>query len=1571
MQHCHAKACMFLFLLANFNSVCCTPDIRQYTRIVGKVCRPAGINAMTAKIDGTAYCRQISPGGTASPQQSFFLIPQFPYLALQKTKDCKLNFTCPENNNVILSSDAAFFRCTCAENFGRVNGLCEPCDAMEYSPVYSDRCFMCPQHTKLSKLDSTREEFDSNIHDVRYCTADTGYKIVDGMGNIGALLHEDLREPLFTVEPCVRCQKQTVCDLQFMRGTQTGVQPTTPCVPGSYRPQTNVERCVPCPRPFYCTGSAVLSLCPAHQHTLKDGASDIRQCVCRDAGIFRSKITGACERITNNHEYSPLCTSYEDHLRRWCEEKHQCRSNMMCAQGVVTVCSAGMFFDTMSAGCVVCPRGFYCVSGGLHACPMGSTTVATMSESASYCQCHAAYVHEPDATLEAGFSCHIADTGSLLSKQIAVKSVHTLSDPSLHHSMIFHMKKYTTSTSSSVAGILSINADTRQLFCYFMADTAAVLPNTTLTNKNTVQSIYYTMVSNLFPLVNSEIVSATMRRVSVATSNALRHAISLEVIILNRFDGIVYRGSVAGTTDEFATFALSTESWQLKYRFEGMFAYSVHLVPAMHMLIAVHQTSSVQNSSHLYYNLIVIREQDTPLSITTIGVPFTTNVSSGTYNLSQITMGLEPNYTTVSFDMKHVFRTTVNLDPWRIIRHDIFGQDLVAAASSPYTVPALTGLRLSSGPEIDIFDAFRAERLFFTHPLTKQFGVLTVQYGQCGSYQSTHRGTGFSCECNLGYTKHRHSNQCVLCDNTQGTCCRSPEECMLTRFRCSAGYFVSVLGGCELCPEDAFCHGGLRFHCPLNSKNSLPGSFDISSCKCRDGHFLQGTECKTCPSRLFCHSNRVFECPKNMQTIIQEAATVADCRCLPGFFLYSASTGCEPVSRGQYWLATNNRVRSCPPNMTTAYTQSLGLSSCRCMAGFKFDAAVETCVQCLVADEACYFDSRIVSCDRFAHQKSSPLRDRCVCVNGYYDVQGHTNEEVVMCKECPRGFYCSSNNAAGIVKCPAKMSSPSRSPSLVFCECESSEHILTYNQQTNSSECQCDRKFYSDNNRCTHCPAYMHVLPQNSTQLQKQGLQTCTCINGYMMGPTGCVPCRTGYVCDNRVQQSRQPCPFGTFSPIPGLQTVQQCLSCGANRLESAPQYARAVWSSPRTSHESCLGGFVAIRTLVHINVVASVFKFTAATDILRMDAMRSIISTVLNTDAYDIAYDYNNILQVTVTMRPEFINACMSVLLQYPTIWSKIVLASQQHATTYIYTAHGIFCSIVSAAAQQLYASDMRASLCQTPFHPSKFTVYPLTQSIVSEFMHKKRGIFPRATVLVQGSSLVNNIRASNEVVRIHNFFNAMLPVEDANRIVIVPVHGTVLAVFADTPGSALSLISSSVMRNSLLQTQSISAESTHFQLADCGSAVHALFGECTAAIPDTSGGMCNYCEPDMSFFSLSEQQCKPCTPPSERLCSTCCQNKDTLCVAPPESLSAAQLCGNTIHDFTEECDGTDLNSPLRSCCNNCKLDQGYYSDPPCTTRCGDFVVAIGIEECDSPGDFTCDMFQCKNVTRNRNNEL
>ena len=105
--------------------------------------------------------------------------------------------------------------------------------------------------------------------------------------------------------------------------------------------------------------------------------------------------------------------------------------------------------------------------------------------------------------------------------------------------------------------------------------------------------------------------------------------------------------------------------------------------------------------------------------------------------------------------------------------------------------------------------------------------------------------------------------------------------------------------------------------------------------------------------------------------------------------------------------------------------------------------------------------------------------------------------------------------------------------------------------------------------------------------------------------------------------------------------------------------------------------------------------------------------------------------------------------------------------------------------------------------------------------------------------------------------------------------------------------------------------------------------------------------------------------------MCISSCENWNTQC--PDESMlnTGRQLCGNGIHEFSEEWDTSDLASPLHKCCINCKLQTGFYTDPPCSTRCGDFLVANNVEECDSPGDFSCNMYTCKNQNFRQNVEL
>jgi len=130
----------------------------------------------------------------------------------------------------------------------------------------------------------------------------------------------------------------------------------------------------------------------------------------------------------------------------------------------------------------------------------------------------------------------------------------------------------------------------------------------------------------------------------------------------------------------------------------------------------------------------------------------------------------------------------------------------------------------------------------------------------------------------------------------------------------------------------------------------------------------------------------------------------------------------------------------------------------------------------------------------------------------------------------------------------------------------------------------------------------------------------------------------------------------------------------------------------------------------------------------------------------------------------------------------------------------------------------------------------------------------------------------------------------------------------------------------------------------------------------------LCRYCVPGMEFRSMKTQECEACTPARFLQCDTgvkyvaCTAERDAHCPTAASQV-AGSFCNNDFVDFGEQCDASAKYSKTAACCTDstCVMLEGYYTDPPCSTICGDGIVA-GLEECDSLTDSRCDMVFCTN---------
>jgi len=1455
----------------------------EYFRIVQKKC----LGAELLVLDGTEYCKTIRTGPGEQLQRSEALVVSFPYVVRAETNDCQLNYTCGQNEEAIVDSTDGFFRCMCKENFYKLENTCQQCTPGKFSPIFSNRLFECPPHSSHS----------NQVNDLQYCKADSGYEIIENFKDLSDLMTANSRVDMYSVALCNNCYKKTICDTTLLT-TQYDQSVSLPCEPGYFQ-NTDSAECLACLLDFFCLGDGVMQTCGPNARTLQTMSPSEASCICADVGVVRDPVERTCKVIAGTTEYSPACFSNSRSELRWCEKAHACPAHNMCVDGIRSQCGSGKYLESESGVCKVCPRGYYCQNGLMQKCPHGAITLGHSAQNVSFCHCLSQYVYHKDSSLAQGFFCQMRMTQN--QKHIAVVAVHELVQFD-YQDIVYHITQTSTESPSLAAAMILIQTSKLEMTLYFI-------------NNEAVVRLKHQIVQNEFPFENSEVVSATFGN----TRQEHGYEMVLSMLLINKFDGLVFSGTISGFLEFSGVFRVDVESWTLQYDFSDTIRYDILGAEGMHTLFAV------QTQDATSYRALCVNEYDGLLQTHTVLKQSNMNGDS------KFSAYLDSNYTIATFVQPDGFAISL---------------DTVSCELTLHVIPeSLKTLRLTirTDVQVDIFDAFRREYMMFVNYVKYELGVLQVGYGDCKHNEYSDMSTGFACVCLANYQRKINTPLCVLCDPLG--CCRDSIDCAMKKNACRSGFRLSANGECILCDHTAFCVGSEEFKCGKNSATLNRGSYQASDCICTQGLFQGTNGCEPCPAHFFCRDNIILQCPVHMQTTQSGARHESDCSCIPGYFMYTNGGQCEKVTHGSYWsldaATQRGTVRECPVNTTTFHSQSIGETSCRCAPGFKKNI---TCVECVGLNEACFFDSVVVLCDTDRKLTHSAKHDNCVCSSGYYKTHARAQ-----CEICPPGYYCTSTAISQISKCPSKMTSLAGATSIVFCFCRNQEQLPYYNQERGQTECRCNPKFYSVNSRCIQCPANMIVPPLSTDVVLFEGISTCVCMHGYMFRNGECVLCTAGYFCS---QGKVSACPHGRFSPVPGLGSADQCLICGNKNVTTMPD---------RTSVFTCLGDFVAFKSNVNVNLHKSVYIFSVNTDAIKTDDIIKRALVVFGLQRFDITHTYiRSKITYTITMQPEFITNTMSVLLKNPRIWANVVDSSKQDPMSYIYISHRIFCLFFSVVFHDMYSSDFGVSMCYLPFHVSKLSMTPAVSQISTEFMHNKKNLFTTYRIGMPPVLMFNELSA------IYNTLNYIFDVQTANPLIVVPLSGNSLAVFKDDGPFDLKNIPKKEFET-LLQTHILTERRLTMVLGDCQPAVESLFGTCVFALPSVTNIVCSYCEPDISYFNHERGECVPCSRANSTKCTACCGTSDTQCPDEDTPQSLQQLCGNAIQDFSEECDSSDVNSPLRTCCTNCKLNVGYYEDPPCSTRCGDFQIAQDVEECDAPGDFMCDMYTC----RNKNVEL
>jgi len=1153
----------------------------------------------------------------------------------------------------------------------------------------------------------------------------------------------------------------------------------------------------------------------------------------------------------------------------------------------------------------------------------------------------AQYVYREDASLAEGFFCQTHQ--GTKQTNIAVTSVHELVQFD-YQDIVYHITQKNTESLSLAAAMILIRTSKLEMMIYFIDNEAK--RNSTLVLD--IVKIKHQIVQTELPFENSKIVSATFEN----TRHKEGYEIFLSMLLINKYDGLVFSGTLSGFFASDGLFRVNIESWTLLYDFSDTLRYDILEAEGMQTLFAVETHDFKANASFSSYKALCVNENNGLVQTHSILKKSNINSESGMYENgdSNFSTYLDSDYTTATFRQSDGFAISLDTVSCNLTVHNV-------TRIISETIQTL-GLKIHTDIQVDIFDAFRQEYMMFVNYVKYELGVLQVDYGDCKQNEYSDVSTGFHCVCVDNYSRKINAPVCVLCDKLLLSCCRNSIECAMKKNACRSGFRLSVDGECILCDHTAFCVGSEEFKCGKNSATLNHGSSQASDCICTQGLFQGTNGCEQCPLRFFCRDNVIRQCPLHMQTTQPGARDVSDCSCVPGYFMYTDGGQCEKVTHGSYWsldtITQRGTVHECPVNMTTFQSQSIGETSCRCAPGFKNSTSnTNICVECVGQNEACFFDSVVVFCDTDRKLTHSAKHDNCVCSSGYFRALPDTNN----CELCPAGYYCNSTAISRISKCPSKMTSLAGATSIVFCFCRNQEELPYYNKKLGRTECRCNPRFYSINSRCIQCPVNMIVPSLENDVVPFEGISTCVCMNGYMFENGKCVLCTVGYFCS---QGQVSACPYGSFSPVPGLGSADQCLTCGNKNVSTIHD-----WDSPRTSVFTCLGDFVPLNSNVNINLHKSVYTFSVNTDVIKTDDIVEKARIMFGFKIFDISYTYfRSKITYTITMEPEFIANTMSVLLKNSRMWANVVDSSKQNPMSYIYISHRIFCLFFSVVSHDVYSSDLRMSVCYVPFHISKLSLTPQVSQISTEFIANKKTIFTTDRIDMP------TVLMFNELSAIYNTLNYVFDVRTKNPLVVVPISGNMLAVFRDDGPFDVKKIPKSEFET-LIQIQVITEHTLTMALADCQIAVNSLFGKCVSSLPSVSDIVCSYCEPEISYFNRDRGECVPCSPVNGTKCTECCGKSDTQCPDEDTPQTLQQLCGNAIQDFSEECDSSDANSPLSTCCTNCKLNVGYHEDPPCSTRCGDFQIAQDVEECDAPGDFTCDMYTCRNTTLQKNVEL
>ena len=749
-----------------------------------------------------------------------------------------------------------------------------------------------------------------------------------------------------------------------------------------------------------------------------------------------------------------------------------------------------------------------------------------------------------------------------------------------------------------------------------------------------------------------------------------------------------------------------------------------------------------------------------------------------------------------------------------------------------------------------------------------------------------------------------YNGTCWPCAENERCTTRPKDVCSARGGRgtcaCASGFAANPDGACRLCaPGSSFCQGGFARLCPPHSRTMFPGS---TQCVCEAGYFRDGEQgaCVQCPLHAFCRDEGLTPCPGHQHTLQRGQASASACLCAPGWTRREAVEACVPCAENFFKPGIGDDA--CTACAVGKVARN-GSAACTCAAGSRLEPTTGNCVPCLEPDFACPAFGAPRPCRRRDFEAPRASDGACVCMDGWFrDLDG-------ACQTCAPGMFCHGDR---VHACPSGMTSPRLAAWPEQCFCANENEI-----RVGQTHCACARDTFRQVDRCVACPEHSTTYGVGATHVRE-----CLCNAGYVWDAElhGCALCPRGHFCA-RGAVAPTPCPAQTFGPGPGLRAQQQCLPCSValdTGYAGHPGQWHPVW---------CQQELRVVRASLALDAALNLSASTEAIFTVPVEAAQ--VQALWET--YGVV-TLRSPTQMRVVMHHDLPARILLDLVQehHATAWEALKVATREvHGMTFAAVVVGVFCAELQHVAQQQAGVVLEACLA------------PL--------------LFSTTSAMVDEVQKIVAMRFPGHIVRVQPTPQASVVAADLSR---VPRPSVALAV--GTQGLLLGPAVVGAWNREFLPV--LSFMEYQFQAVPCREALRPVMSECAAgtAVPASGDeGMCAICA--YGEFRNAEGVCQPCTTCKE-YAVVCCGRSDAQCVAETQVERALTVCLNGRHDYGEACDPTDPNLALAKCCTaQCELKPGFYvGKDGCEARCGDQIVAEGVEVCDDLFDARCDAVSC-----------